>query len=523
LNRRLLGAAALAAAVRAAPLPAQTVDTIVVVNHNIFGPESAAPGFLARLADALHVRTRAWVIRRTLLFDQGDPYDSARVVESGRALRALGVFRDVALDTVRVDGRFGVRVTTADGWSTRPQVGFATAGGSTTWTLGAVEKNVLGTANQLFALYDRTPDRSEWELLLQSPSLIWRRAQLTAGWLDLSDGTSGFWAYGVPFYETSAPAALVTSGEAGTTRVLTFRDGALADSLRRRALRFALSGGVALHASDETYIRLHAFAQLRQEAFTSYGAPAGGDSTTLAAGVGLEWGRSRFRVARSLDQYDRPEDVDISSRLWLGAWLAPRAFGYGAGRAGVGPELQAQWGTGWRDGFAWLRLSADGLVRAGTSGALAVDSGRIEAAMTLATQRLPRQTLVLHAEGGAARGVAPGTEFDLWLDQDGPRGFGAHAFTGDRRWWVVGEDRLLVANDFLGLVGVGIAPFAEWGGAWYADERPRSGGDAGLALRLGATRSTRGEVTEIALADRFGQGFTGGGWTIVVRQAVDLR
>lgn len=526
-----MGAAALAAAVRGAPLAAQTIDTIVVVNRNIFEPLGGAPTIVARLADALHVRTRPWVIRRALFLDQGDPYDSAKVVESARALRGLGVFRDVALDTVRVDGRFGVRVTTADGWSTRPQVGFSTAGGSTSWQAGVVEKNLLGTANQVFALYDQSPDRSEWELLLVSPGLLWRRATLNAGWLDLSDGRAGFWAYGVPFYETSARASLVTSGEAGTTRVLTFVDGALADSTRRRALRFALSGGVALHATDESYVRLRLFAQLRQEAFSSYAGPTAPDSTSFAAGAGLELGRSRFRVARSLDQYDRPEDVDVSSRLWLGLWVAPRAFGYGGGRAGVGPELQAQWGTGWSDGFAWLRLSADGVVgarggpAAGTPAqtAIGLDSGRVEAAMTVATQRLPRQTLVLHAEGGAARGIAPGTEFDLWLYQNGPRGFGAHAFTGDRRWWVVAEDRFLIANDVLGLVGVGLAPFAEWGGAWWSYERPRAGGDVGLALRLGSTRSTRGEVTEIAVANRFGAGFTGGRWALVIRQAVDLR
>ena len=510
--------AALLAAGRAAPLAAQTVDTIVVVNHNIFEPLGDAPPFLARLADALHVRTRAWVIRRTLLFDQGDRYDSARVLESGRALRALGVFRDVALDTTRVDGRFGVRVTTADGWSTRPQVGFSTAAGSVSWTAGLVEKNLLGTANSVMALYDRTPDRSEWELLLHAPALLARRAILDAGYLDLSDGRAGFWAYGIPFYETSAPASLVTNGEAGTTRVLTFRDGALADSAVRHALRFVVAGGVALHATDRAYARVSAFAQLRREDFVAFGVPPARDSVTATGGVALEVGRSRFRVAESLDQYDRPEDVDISSRLWVGLWVAPRAFGYAAGRAGVGPAVDAQWGAGWRDGFAWLRMNADGVLAAG-----GLDSGRVEGAMTLASQALRRQTIVLHAEGGAARRVAPGTEFDLWLYQNGPRGFGAHAFTGTRRYWVVGEDRFLVADDFLGLVGVGLAPFAEWGGAWYADERPRAGGDVGLALRLGATRSTRGEVTEIAITNRFGGGFTAGRWALVVRQAVDLR
>ena len=514
--------AALVAAGPAAALPgtlaAQAIDTIVVENHNIFEPLGDAPGLLARLGDALHVRTRAWVIRRTLLFDRGDAYDSARVVESARALRGLGVFRDVELDTVRVDGRLGVRVTTADGWSTRPQGGWSSTAGSVSWNVGLVEKNLLGTANQLQALYDRTPDRSSWALLLHAPALVLRRASLDLDLLDLSDGRAAYWAYGVPFYETAAPASLVTSGEAGTTRVLTFRDGALADSLQRRALRFALGGGIALRATDHDYARLEFFAQLRRESFSPYGVPAATDSLTFTPAVGLEVGRSRFVVARSLDQYDRPEDVDVSSRLWIGAWAAPRGFGYGAGRAGVGPQVSAQWGAAWGSGFAWLRLNADGVL-----GAAGLDSGRADAAMTVATQGLPRQTLVVHAEGGAARRVAPGSEYDLWLYLDGPRAYPAHAFTGTRRYWAVAEDRFLVANDFLGLVGIGLAPFVEWGGAWYADERPRAAGDAGLALRLGATRSTRGEVTEIAVARRFGPAVVSGGWALVIRQAVDLR
>src|SRR6266581_2431945 len=60
-----------------ARLPAQTVDTIVVENHNVFDAGDG-PGFVAHLANALHVTTRAAVIRRTLLFDAGDRYDSAR-------------------------------------------------------------------------------------------------------------------------------------------------------------------------------------------------------------------------------------------------------------------------------------------------------------------------------------------------------------------------------------------------------------------------------------------------------------
>ena len=502
-------------ACRALPLAAQTVDTIVVDNHGIFERGGEELGPVGRLADALHVRTRAWVIRRTLLFDQGDRYDSARMVESERALRRLQVFRNVALDTARVDGRLAVRVTTADGWSTRPEIGFSSAAGDVSWGAGLVEKNLLGTAMSVMAEYRKTPDRSLVTFVYRAPGFVFLRAALLAAYQDLSDGGFGFWSYGVPFYETSAPWALGTSGGAGRLRVLRFRDGLLADSVQRRAVVLGMNGGVALAAGDHRYTRLRFFAQLRRESFRPYAAVTAPDSQTFAAGMGLELGQVRYEVVEGLDQYARREDVDVSRRLWIGLWAAPRAFGYAPGRAGVGPEVQAQLGAAWRDGFAWLNLSADGLIAA--SG---VDSGRAEAGVTLMSRRFARQTIVLHAEGGTASRVAPGAEFDTWLYQNGPRAFGAHAFTGTRRWWAVAEDRVLVTPSFLGLFGLGLAPFVEWGGAWYDDERPRTGGDVGLALRLGSTRSTRGEVTEVSVANRFG---AAKGWAVTFREAVDFR
>src|SRR5437763_7631699 len=85
---------------------APTIDTIIIVNRNVFDLQEAdAPGFIARLANRLHARTRAGVIRGTLLVNRGDRYDSARVAESERALRNLSVFSRVRIDTTQLDGR----------------------------------------------------------------------------------------------------------------------------------------------------------------------------------------------------------------------------------------------------------------------------------------------------------------------------------------------------------------------------------------------------------------------------------
>ena len=71
----------------AAVARAQTIDTIVVESANVF--DDADRNFAARWANALHITTSPWVIRRAILERPGEPYDSARAAESARNLRAL--------------------------------------------------------------------------------------------------------------------------------------------------------------------------------------------------------------------------------------------------------------------------------------------------------------------------------------------------------------------------------------------------------------------------------------------------
>src|SRR2546422_5248840 len=112
----------------------QTIDSIIIDNRNIFDRQDAAPDWVARLANRLHMRTRPGVIRRRLLLNRGDSFDLARMEESERALRTLGVFRQGRVDTVRQeDGKLAGRAVTADGWSTQPQASFTSGGGDNPW------------------------------------------------------------------------------------------------------------------------------------------------------------------------------------------------------------------------------------------------------------------------------------------------------------------------------------------------------------------------------------------------------
>ena len=383
-------------------LTAQMIDTIVVHNGNVFDLHDDAPGFLARLTNALHIRTRASVIRRTLLLNAGDAYDSARVAESERALRALVVFRKVELDTARVRGRSALRVTTADGWSTKPQAGFSSAGGDQTWEIGIVEQNLLGTATELAAAYRDTPDRRIFEVEYQSPHFVWRRVTLLARYANLSDGRRGLWRAGLPFYQTAARRSIEMEGEAATDLALVFRDGALAASPQRRMLRVGLRGGLALHATSRDYARVWLGTLWRREDYAPATMIPFPRTVTAAAGAGVELGHVRFRVLEHFNSYARREDVDLSQTLRLGVWAAPRPWGYAGGSAGMGPELGAQGSAVWRGGFVVARAEGNAIF-----GSAGLDSGRVRASLTIASQNLSRQTLVVHVESGVAQRPRP--------------------------------------------------------------------------------------------------------------------
>ncbi len=464
-----------------AQAPAPIIDTVVIINRNIFDPGDPTIGPLtpfANAANTLHVRTHASVIRRMLFLNQGEPYDSARAVESERALRGLNVFRQVSIDTSHVASRLALRVVTADGWSTKPQLNFSSAAGDVTWSGGLQEENLLGTATSLTALHVKTPDRSWNSFAYLNPHFVGRRPRLFAIYQALSDGERGAWSLGVPFYESATPRSFQISGEAGTQRQLMFRDTLQVNSLttERHALRFTVGGGVALRASSRGYLRMWMSGSWRREDLVPESATVVPRSVFGTVGAGIELAQSRFRVVREVNTYARREDLTLSQVLRLGLWAAPRAWGYPAGRAGVGAEAFAQVTSMWPGAWVVLR--------------------------------------------GAANGVY---NFNPWVDQTGPRLFDAHAFTGNRTVWLVVEDRILVADDVAGLVGVGLAPFVEWGGAWDDDESPRIGGDVGLALRLGPTRAVRGDVQEIAFGWRFGASVpTGARWELSFRRGMSF-
>jgi hypothetical protein len=513
-----LGAVPLCAQTAPDSAPVPVIRGVVVEPHDIFEPDEAQASSLIRFANSIHATTRRSVVERELLFKPGDLFDSAKVAETARNLRAMGIFRRVIIDSIHTDSGTILRVTTKDGWSTRPQFDFNSTAGQTAWAVGLEELNLFGRATYASITYSDTPDRTAITLQFRQPRLIANRIYAAAGYQHRSDGRSVSAGMGLPFLSLASRASLTTSVLDFDGDVLRFLEGDPVPNevLRRRYTVGRVDGALALSGSSAGFVRLGLFGQLRRDDFldtslvTSTPFP---HTITAAIGPYFWASRASFLVLRNFRSFAREEDVDLSSTFLIGTYAAPKAFGYD--HDGVG--LQGNAGTGVRlpGGFATLRAAATGLV----SGS-GLDSGTVRVTGTWVVQPSRAHSLVVLGQLGWQDNPTPGEEFDLGLSR-GPRAFYAHAFTGDRMVNFLVEYRWTMAESWWDVLGLGLAGFVDYGGAWYSGSPRRTGTDAGFGLRLGPSRSTDADaVVSIDFARRFETDIQRAGWAVVVRRGV---
>ncbi len=493
------------------------VDTIIILTQNVFPPETAEKNFAFRFMNAIHITTKRDFIWRELLFRPGEPYDSVKVEESERNLRAREIFREIDIDSLRLpDGRLAVVVDTWDGWSTKPKFKLTIASDGT-WTgqFGLTEINLLGSGNLAHIAYRKDVDRDGLELIGDFRRMLGSRVGVSGNVIFWDDGTEGYWRFGVPFLTTLDRTMLEHDGEAANQRVLQYfvDDPAAPDTAfyQRDAQIVRLTGALATIAETQRYLRVGLKGEVRQEKFVTREADEEPDLDLVPDSVyGLvgaygEYSQTRFKEVRYFNGFGS-EDIDLSTRLSVTAYLAPSGWGYE--ETGIGPRLSAQ--TGYRSAawFLQTKLDANGLF---TDAGL--DSGRVVLDLTFGLKPAPRHSTAVYVTAGWQEDVRPGDEFDLGFETP-PRSWEPHSFVGTRMVWGTVEHRWYPLEALLELVSLGFAAFIDYGGAWYPGQDERFGGNIGIGLRQGGSLSTAARTGRLDLGYRFGEGVTGDRWVL---------
>jgi len=151
-----------------------TIGRIRVDPENIFDLSNPRENnSFYRLANRLHIKTRAAVIERFLLFKSGERVSAGLIDETERLMRGNHFLYDVQIKPVAYhDGVVDIDVITRDTWTLDLTGRYGRAGGSNSTSFGFLETNLLGTGTSLGLSQSSDVDRHGQEFQVSNGQLF---------------------------------------------------------------------------------------------------------------------------------------------------------------------------------------------------------------------------------------------------------------------------------------------------------------------------------------------------------------
>jgi hemolysin activation/secretion protein len=464
----------------AAPL----IESIEIRIEDVFEDGGLSPDYWAyRLANQLHVETKELVIRRELLFREGEALDPEALAQTERNLRALPFLRRARIETqpVASDGPSAVRVrvVVGDSWSTVPEARFSKVGNELVWALGASERNLFGWGKELQALHNSGLDRDETYVLYRDPRLFGSRVALSTFYSDASDGHGALFSAQRPFYSLDSLWSFRAGYEDFDRLDPLYQDGERIEELRHTRTRADFEVARALRRRERSALRLHLGYQLSEDRV---------DLETRDFGIvqiGVTSVSHSFRQITHLNRFERTEDVNLGNE-------AAAFVGISTPSLGGEPEDSYFFFLSERRGFAWnaggfLLGTASWQARHRHGG---IENGVARFRLDLVQKISLRKLLLAKADYQHGSNLDPEVQLRLGAES-GLRGYPVRQFNGSRSLLLSFEGRWFLADDVMRLVSVGVAGFVDSGFAWPEGEKLalkdlRS--DIGVSLLLGANR-----------------------------------
>jgi len=460
------------------------IDAIEIVIEDVFEDSGLTPDSWAyRLANDLHIETKDVVIRRELLFREGEPLDREALAQTERNLRALPFLRRARIETHPAGtdgmGTVRVRVVVGDSWSTVPEARLAKVGNEWVWALGASEGNLFGRGKELEALHSSGLDRDETHVLFRDPRLFGSRVALSTYYSAASDGHHAAFGARRPFYSLDSLWSFRAGLEDFDRLDPLYQDGERIEQLRHTRRRTDFELARAVRRSETSALRLHLGYQLSEDEVELDIRKFG------IVQVGLTSIFHSFRKLTHVNRFERTEDINLGNE-------AAAFVGIATPSLGGEPGDSYFFSLSERRGFS---LNSDGFLLGATSWQARHRNGGFENAVArfrldLVQKVSPRRILLAKADYHHGANLDPEVQLRLGAES-GLRGYPVRQFNGTRSLLFSVEGRWFVADDVLRLVSIGVAGFVDSGFAWPEGSKValhdlRS--DVGVSLLLGANR-----------------------------------
>ncbi len=461
--------------------------------------------WLGRTANHLHITTRENVVRRVLLFAEGDRVRERRIYETERLLRALPFVKEVHIDpVVDADGIVVAHVRVRDAWTTQLSAGFSSVGGQKSENLSIDEKNFLGMGKSVAWDYSKDHERSTWGLAYGDPQLFGSRWTLQVHDQYTSDGYVRSLQLQRPFYALDTPWSTGVAMSQSHSSLFLYDRGVQIYQAPFIQNEVRLFGAKAIHESEGRVWRAGLLLK-RQD--TSYGlitqnlpnvsvpVPILTDRRLRGPALTLSTQDDAFESFVDLQGMDTAEDYNLAWNGDMELGRYSRAFG----SLMAAPFFRIQLAKGWSSSSEDLTLfttSWDG--RKPASG---LENSHLSFSLTNYHKLTPYQILAGFVSVDIARKPDPETWYYLGGDQ-GLRGFPNQLHPGDARWGASFNYRLLTDQRWWGVVRLGYSAFVDVGSVRRLDGEgwSRTYSDVGVGLRLGNLKSSLGRVILLSVA-----------------------
>jgi len=461
--------------------------------------------WIGRVANHLHASTREAVIRRALLFAEGDLVRERRIYETERLLRALPFLKDARIDPEALpDGTVAAHVRVRDAWTTQINVGYSQVGGQRSMEFGVDEKNFLGLGKNVAFDLSKDHERSTWGLAYTDPQVFGSRWTLALHSQYLTDGYSRTLKLERPFFALDTPWSTGVAMDQVHSSLYLYDRGKQVFQAPFIQDGLQVFGAKAIHATEDRVWRLGLALHRRD---TSYGPlERTGDAGLLpepplinrrlrGPALTLSTQQDAYDSFLDLQGMDTPEDYNLA---WNGqAEVGTYSRAWGASLAA--PFVKVEAARGWSSSSEELTLfAASWESRRPTTG---WENSHLSASLIHYRKLAPDHILAGMVTVDRAQRPDPETWYYLGGDQ-GLRGFPNQLHPGDARWTASFNYRLLTDQRWWGLVRLGYAVFLDLGSVHRLDGSgwSRTYSDVGVGLRLGNLKSSLGRVILLSVA-----------------------
>lgn len=495
---------------------------IKIVVRDVF--DKGDEGLLYKTANAVKLNTKEDIVKRELLFKEGDPYNKFVVAESGRNLRTLPFLRNISITESREGNFVDVVVSVQDTWTLFPIITMASGSGANKKTLGIIEGNLAGYGKRLEGSIADDEGRQTNEIVWDDRRFLGTLQRFSAGHFDRSDGQSSIISWGLPFRSLVNKQAWFIDAENSDLIGRMFRDGSERYIYRQK--HSSIMGGYTFAAGEPSKLlnRLTFGYSFQRDQFSEATAKDFNDIGLLPSDVPVNGGelandrefsgpvvswqmiQPEFISLNYIDAFDRVQDFNLGNELVSNIQISPEILG--SQKDSLIFRLTDTNG---------YKISPQQFFRGQISASSRLERDTYRETIFSAQARyykvfgpqyagdifLGQHTIATSANLDSGYNLDNDTEFLLGAT-NGLRGYKDRTLSGKHRVNFNLEDRVHLAEEIAKLVNLGAAVFADVGSV--SNENIHEAltqnfyANVGVGLRLGLARSSGGTVVRIDLA-----------------------